>query len=132
MALPVELVDKVKAYIAYRDPNYDSGLPVFDIALEVASTRLSSCVFGSVYYQALGLFILHKNELNKITEENGGGSLSGVIASEKEGELARSMVAPKGSYSSDYMRTGYGVELEQLSKEKVGFRTFATNRMGFC
>ena len=119
-----------KEYVDFRDSTVDQDSALFTSAIKFGEARLSESVFNTVYYQAIGLFILHHFELKKILAEN-GTSQAGTIQSEKEDllEVKMNISSSNKKGNDDYDRTGYGRELNTLSREKISGRTFMNSRM---
>lgn len=75
--------------------------------------------FGDLYDQALAYLVAHRLAYINIIAESGAGSSSataGSLASEKEGDLARSYNSSgaESSYVDNLDKTAYGIEYKRI------------------
>lgn len=107
--------------VAVRAPQWSSDPRLSDM-VNLAALYTSEATFGDRYQYALALRVLHW--LAKEAQAGGdpgtgsssGSGVAGGIASEKEGDLARSYRAPSTSEGAneDLSTTAYGLELMGL------------------
>ena len=117
-------------YIAARYPAADSSR--VSALIPIAEETLSNNRYKDKYGIAIGLLVLHwitKEEIANSSSDTGidgnSGTVTGSIASEKEGDLAISYNSSKedagtptngDSVYSDWNTTSWGLELIQLTK----------------
>lgn len=103
--------------ITLRAPQYSTDLRLSKF-IELA-TMLTSDGFGTLKDMAIALRVLHMLTMESLrggTSSNTGVAVGGIITSESEGQLSKSMAQNQLAMSrnSDLSATAYGLELMEL------------------
>ena len=98
------------------DPSVD------DLIIE--AEKETGPVYGDLYDKAVALLVLHWLELKHRSGDGaGGGTTTGMITQEKEGDLSRSYGTGSSSGSSGYdqylSQTTWGIELLDLKRSTI-------------
>lgn len=111
-------------YVALRRPSLATDTRVPDF-IALAELELDSQLYGADFFKAVGLLTLHWVEMSEssatVIGGNKGGT-GGAVTSETERSLSRSYDTSKlSAYTSDLNATSWGLELNTLTRQKIGF-----------
>lgn len=126
-------IDTIAGIIGVKAKQFSADPRLSDL-IEIAKLQTSSC-FGDKYNLAVALRVCHWLALEARNGGDGGSSTSGsgtsgVLKSEKEGDLARSYEIGKFGENSDLASTTFGQEL--LSLIRQSFLYARTRLMSGC
>lgn len=123
------VIDTVK----FLAPGVTSGLTdaEINIAIDLATTRLSACIWGKLYTQGVALLTAHILAIRNRGMAGNGGAV-GPVTQEMAGRVQISYAVPQGWDGDGLKSTPFGQDFLDLRRKLAGTRMFNTGFDELC